>query len=120
MSKEIKQKFYVISRTRNSVDPKYLNDLASGVNIPGYDIKSFNNIEDARKYYYNGFFDDSDVRIYTLIKDKWYLYQENYTLVKVAKPKESVITTSKKIVCHERNCGDPYNEGWTCYECLKR
>lgn len=114
------EKYYVISRSRGVIQLKDLNTLASGKSIAAYDIKSFNNIEDARKYYYTTFFDDSDVKIYALDGDKWYLYQESYTLVKTTKPKESVITTSKKIVCHERNCGDPYNEGWTCYECLKR
>lgn len=39
---------------------------------------------------------------------------------KITKPKEPVVTTSKKIVYNERGCGDPYGEGWICYECLKR
>jgi len=131
MSKKSKDTFYVVSRSRGAVDPKYLNELIKGVNIPAYDIKSFKNIEDARKYYYNGFFDDSDVRIYTLDNNKWYLYQESYTLVKIPfkqikmnkkliEPKEKPVIINEKIVCNKRDCEDPYGEGWDCRTCQKR
>ena len=73
-------KWYVISRSRGVVQLKDIKKLVKGNNVPAYDIKEFSNIEDARKYYYTGFFDDSDVGIFTLIKDKWHKYIEKYII----------------------------------------
>ena len=74
----MKEKYYVISRSRGAIQNRDLNTLASGKSVPAYDIESFNNLEDARKYYRTAFFDDSDYNIYTIINGVWFKYEENY------------------------------------------